>query len=71
MDRAALRPAHALRCIADRSPQADHAHVAVLLAAQGWLPWWFTLLVVGRDLVIVAGAAAYHFAIGEVEMAPS
>jgi cardiolipin synthase len=44
---------------------------AVLLAAQGWLPWWFTLLVVGRDLVIVAGAAAYHFAIGEVEMAPS
>ena len=45
--------------------------VAVLLAVQGWLPWWFTLLVVGRDLVIVAGAAVYHFAIGEVEMAPS
>jgi cardiolipin synthase len=45
--------------------------VAVLLAVQGWLPWWFTLLVVGRDLLIVAGAAAYHFTIGEVEMAPS
>jgi cardiolipin synthase len=45
--------------------------VAVVLAMQGWLPWWFTLLVVGRDLVIVAGAAAYHFAIGELEMAPS
>lgn len=45
--------------------------VAVLLAMQGWLPWWFTALVVGRDLVIMAGAAAYHFAIGEVEMAPS
>jgi cardiolipin synthase len=45
--------------------------VAVLLAMQGWLPWWFTLLVVGRDLVIVAGATVYHFAIGEVEMAPS
>lgn len=45
--------------------------VTVLLAMQGWLPWWFTLLVVGRDLVIVAGATAYHFAIGEVEMAPS
>ena len=44
---------------------------ALLLAVQGWLPWWFALLVVGRDLVIVAGAAAYHFAIGEVEMAPS
>lgn len=45
--------------------------VAVLLAMQGWLPWWFTLLVVGRDLVIVAGATAYHFTVGEVEMAPS
>jgi cardiolipin synthase len=44
--------------------------VAVLLAVQGWLPWWFTLLVVGRDLLIVAGAGAYHFTIGEVEMAP-
>lgn len=45
--------------------------VTVLLALQGWLPWWFTLLVVGRDLLIVGGAAAYHFTIGEVEMAPS
>jgi cardiolipin synthase len=45
--------------------------VAVLLAMQGWLPWWFTLLVVGRDAVIVAGAATYHFTIGELEVAPS
>ncbi|MBK9243408.1 MAG: CDP-alcohol phosphatidyltransferase family protein [Burkholderiales bacterium] len=45
--------------------------VALLLATQGWLPWWFALLVVGRDLLIVGGAAAYHFLIGEVEMAPS
>jgi len=45
--------------------------VAVLLAMQGWLPWWFTLLVVGRDVVIVAGATAYHFTVGEVEMAPT
>ena len=44
---------------------------AVLLAMQGWLPWWFALLVVGRDVVIVAGAAAYHFTIGEVQMAPT
>ncbi len=44
--------------------------VAVLLATQGSLPWWFALLVIGRDLVIVAGATAYHVAIGEVEMAP-
>ena len=45
--------------------------VALLLATQGWLPWWFALLVVGRDLLIVAGACAYHFTIGTVEMAPS
>jgi cardiolipin synthase len=45
--------------------------VALILAMQGWLPWWFTLLVVGRDVLIVSGAAAYHFMIGEVEMAPS
>lgn len=45
--------------------------VAVLLSMHGWLPWWFTALVVGRDVVIVSGAAAYHFAIGEIEVAPS
>lgn len=45
--------------------------VALLLAQQGWLPWWFALLVVGRDLLIVAGAAAYQIVIGPVEMAPS
>lgn len=45
--------------------------VALLLAHQGWLPWWFALLVIGRDLVIVAGAAAYHVVVGHVEMAPS
>jgi len=45
--------------------------VVLLLATQGWLPWWFAVLVVGRDLVIVAGAAAYHFMIGEVEVAAS
>ena len=36
------------------------------LAWQQWLPWWFALLAVGRDVLIVSGAAAYHFAIGEV-----
>jgi len=45
--------------------------VVVLLAMHGWLPWWFAALVVGRDLLIVTGAAAYHFVIGEVEVAPS
>jgi len=45
--------------------------VVLLLAMQGWLPWWFAVLVIGRDLLIVCGAAAYHFLIGEVDVAPS
>jgi cardiolipin synthase len=45
--------------------------VVLLLAMHDWLPWWFAALVVGRDVVIVAGATAYHFMIGEVEVAPS
>jgi cardiolipin synthase len=45
--------------------------VVVLLAMHGWLPWWFTVLVVGRDVLIVSGAAAYHVLIGEVDVAPS
>jgi cardiolipin synthase (CMP-forming) len=45
--------------------------VVLLLAMQGWLPWWFAALVIGRDLVIVAGAVAYHWVVGHVEMAPS
>lgn len=43
----------------------------LLLAQQSWLPWWFAALVIGRDLVIVSGALAYHLLIGPVEMAPS
>lgn len=45
--------------------------VTLLLAGQGWLPWWFALAVVLRDVVIVAGALAYHALIGRVEMAPT
>lgn len=55
-------------------PLADKAImlvVTLLLAWQGWLPWWFAALVVLRDVVIVAGALAYHFRVGPVEMAPT
>jgi cardiolipin synthase len=45
--------------------------VTLMLAWQGWLPWWFALLVAARDVVIVAGALAYHFRVGHVEMAPT
>ncbi|MFN7572600.1 MAG: CDP-alcohol phosphatidyltransferase family protein [Betaproteobacteria bacterium] len=45
--------------------------VALLLAWHGLLPWWFAALVVLRDATIVAGAAAYHFTVERVEMAPT
>ena len=43
----------------------------VWLALAGDLPAWLAALVVGRDLVIVAGAVAYHNLIGRFEAAPS
>jgi cardiolipin synthase len=43
----------------------------VWLALVGELPPWLALLVVGRDLVIVAGAIAYHALLGRFDAAPS
>lgn len=43
----------------------------VWLALAGGLPAWLAMVVVGRDLVIVAGAIAYHVWIGRFEAAPS
>ena len=43
----------------------------VSLYVAGVLPAWLMWLVVGRDLVIVAGATAYHFLIGRVVPQPS
>lgn len=43
----------------------------VWLALVGALPLWLAAVVVGRDLVIVAGAIAYHVWIGRFEAAPS
>ena len=45
--------------------------VALLLAWLGRLPAWFAAAIVTRDLVIVAGALAYHLTIRPVEMAPT
>lgn len=39
------------------------------LAQVELVPWVLALLVVARDIVIVAGAAAYHFLIGPFEFA--
>lgn len=43
----------------------------VSLYLAGVLPAWLMWLVVGRDLVIVAGATAYHFLLGRVVPQPS
>jgi cardiolipin synthase len=45
--------------------------VTLLLAWQGWLPAWFTAMVVLRDALIVGGALAYHLHIGHVTIAPT
>lgn len=37
----------------------------------GAVPGWLAALVIGRDLVIVAGASAYHFLIGAVTGHPT
>jgi len=45
--------------------------VVLLLAQHDWLPWWFALLVIGRDVLIVSGALAYHLLVGHIDMAPT
>ena len=45
--------------------------VAMLQAAQGALPVWLAVVIVLRDAVIVAGAVAYRFVVGRIEMAPT
>ncbi len=45
--------------------------VTLLLAWQGWLPWWLAVAIVGRDVMIVGGAAAYHLLVGQLEIAPT
>lgn len=41
------------------------------LTWQGLIPVWLTLVVIGRDLVILAGATVYHVLIERLEAAPS
>ncbi len=42
----------------------------VVFALKDLLPMWLMYLVVGRDLVIIAGAAAYHLVTRQLEMRP-
>lgn len=55
-------------------PLADKLLVAVVyvaLASEGLLPVWLAALVLGRDLVIVGGALAFHWFVAELEMQPT
>jgi cardiolipin synthase len=55
-------------------PLADKATmlaVVLLVAWQGLLPVWFAALSIGRDVLIVSGAAAYRLLIGRFEVAPT
>ncbi|OIQ48803.1 putative CDP-diacylglycerol--glycerol-3-phosphate 3-phosphatidyl-transferase 2 [Pseudodesulfovibrio hydrargyri] len=45
-------------------PLADKALLVtsfICLAAKGWIPFWFAVLVVSRDLIIVGGLAVLNF----------
>lgn len=55
-------------------PLADKALIVtavILLSVRGLLPWWLTMVIVGRDVLIVAGTIAYIILTGELEMSPS
>ncbi len=43
----------------------------VVLTMVGAIPLWLTLLVVGRDLLIVVGAVTYHYWVGPFDASPS
>ena len=43
----------------------------ITLGWLGWIPVWLVVLVILRDLVILAGALTYHFTIERVTMEPS
>ena len=55
-------------------PVADKLLLIVtflLLTYTGHIPGWLATVVIGRDLVIVAGATSYHILFGEYEFAPT
>ena len=55
-------------------PLADKALLVCSYLALGWnglLPIWLVALVLSRDLVILAGATAFHFLIGRFDAEPT
>ena len=43
----------------------------IVLAMTEQIPWWLTLVILGRDLVIVVGALVYHYCISHYDIKPS
>ena len=55
-------------------PLADKILLVTNYIVLGWLDWlpaWLVATVIGRDLIVVSGAVAYHSRVGRFEMAPS
>jgi cardiolipin synthase len=55
-------------------PLADKALLMSSFIVLAWLeliPLWLVVIVICRDLIIVAGSVAYHYLIGEFDMKPS
>lgn len=55
-------------------PLADKLLLVTAFVCLAWvavIPFWLVLLVLGRDLVIILGALAFHLLIGRYEMAPT
>jgi cardiolipin synthase (CMP-forming) len=54
-------------------PLADKALLVSTYLALGWLgllPLWLVAAVIVRDIVIIGGAAAYHYRIGRFDLTP-
>lgn len=54
-------------------PIADKLLLVACFATLSYLqllPWWLFWLVIGRDLLIIAGALTYHRLLGEFELKP-
>jgi len=55
-------------------PIADKLLLVSSLLALGWLgllPVWLVFVVLGRDIIIFIGALAYHYLIGDYDLAPT
>jgi len=55
-------------------PLADKALMTSVVLMLGWhrqLPWWLVTVIIGRDLVILAGATAFYLLTRHLEMQPT